>query len=111
MTIIWPLSAHKVTSDALLDCFGAVMKMSIEDDREANENVEKIGKMIIASFRNAFGNSSNKKKVCSFDVFPLVININIVTDASNIHANTPGQLARMYPALVRISNLVSRFTV
>ena len=64
MLVVWPLSVPKVTSDTLLECFAVVMKILAEDNSvSGDDSLCKIGDIVTASFRNSFGNASNKKKV------------------------------------------------
>lgn len=95
LAAIWPLSVHKVTLDMQLECFGGVLKLVIGIGAEAmadDENLSMISDTITTSFRDAFGNTSNKKKVrCSY--IPLILRITYVRkDIPNIYSNSPQQL-------------------
>ena len=66
LAIVWPLGIQKATSDILLECFGGVLNVSKDDDGiGGNDSLSNIGEMVTASFRIAFENTSNKKKVRS----------------------------------------------
>ena len=74
LAIVWPLGIQKATSDTLLECFGGVLKFSKDDDDiGGNDSLANIEEMVTASFRTAFENASNKKKVrSSIFLLPLV---------------------------------------
>ena len=64
LAVVWPLSVPKVTSDVLLECFAGIMKILKEGSGMiGDDSLVIIGEMITASFRSAFENASNKKKV------------------------------------------------
>ncbi|THH21561.1 hypothetical protein EW146_g35 [Bondarzewia mesenterica] len=67
ISLLWPLAVAKITPDTLLDCFGALLGSLASHDTLrkllAEDGLRKIGNLITASFRIAFSNSSNKKKL------------------------------------------------
>ncbi|TFY75108.1 hypothetical protein EWM64_g8905, partial [Hericium alpestre] len=68
LTLLWPFAVQKVTPDALLECFGALLgalasASETEPALRRNEGLQNIVHMLTASMRSAFSNSSNKKKL------------------------------------------------
>jgi len=59
--ILWPIAVQKMNTEMLLGCFGSLLNAA-----PLQEELQKAGLMITASYRNSLGNSSNKKKVGSF---------------------------------------------
>lgn len=67
--VIWPLSVHKMSSEALLDCFGAFLRLSVALARHASfadvssSSIRGVGVTITRAYRASFQNASNRKKV------------------------------------------------
>lgn len=70
MGVLWPLSAHKVGVEALLELWGTFLKAAVE--LGAHDDLDKLGETITTSFRSALSNCSNKKKVRSIFLFKYV---------------------------------------
>ncbi|KAH0590433.1 hypothetical protein H2248_000586 [Termitomyces sp. 'cryptogamus'] len=64
LAIIWPVSAQKINTEAMLECFGAFLT-AYHGAHVANDYFMRIGSLITTSYRNSVSNSSNKKKVYS----------------------------------------------
>ncbi|KAG1766457.1 Urb2/Npa2 family-domain-containing protein [Suillus occidentalis] len=60
-SVLWPLSVHKIGVETLLECLGAVLDVSVELVKD--ENLGGICEAIVASYREALGNTGNKKKL------------------------------------------------
>ena len=65
LVFLWPLAAPKFALDALLDCFGAVLRV-IEKSTISGEVAGpfEISGLVTSSLRTALSNVLNKKKVC-----------------------------------------------
>ncbi|KAG5341373.1 hypothetical protein C0989_011084 [Termitomyces sp. Mn162] len=64
LAIIWPVSAQKMNTEAMLECFGAFLT-AYHGAHVADDYFMRIGSLITTSYRNSVSNSSNKKKVYS----------------------------------------------
>ncbi|KAL0950897.1 hypothetical protein HGRIS_007656 [Hohenbuehelia grisea] len=62
MSVIWPLSAQKLASDALLECYGSFLKL-IELYSE-DEHMVRFGLILTSSLRTSLGNGGNQRKLC-----------------------------------------------
>jgi hypothetical protein len=60
-SVLWPLSVHKMGVEMLLECFGTVLDVS--SDLGSDDALESMCEAIVCSYREAFGNAGNKKKV------------------------------------------------
>ncbi|KAG6891425.1 hypothetical protein C0992_007204 [Termitomyces sp. T32_za158] len=63
LEILWPVSAQKMNTEAILECFGAFLMAYYE--AQGADNLVRIGTLIVASYRNSMSYSSNKKKIYS----------------------------------------------
>lgn len=69
LAVLWPLASLKFSPDTLLECFGALLAYLAfvrlrEDHRtDLDPHVVRIGALLISSYRTAYGNTVNKKKV------------------------------------------------
>ncbi|KAF9560209.1 hypothetical protein CPC08DRAFT_690317 [Agrocybe pediades] len=63
LSTLWPLSAQKMGTEMLQDCYGAVLSVLSSSSSPLNTCMAKLGSMISASYRLALTNSSNKKKL------------------------------------------------
>ncbi|KAF8624871.1 hypothetical protein AX15_005748 [Amanita polypyramis BW_CC] len=61
LAVLWPIGAQKTTTEALLECFCAVLS-AIHD---ADEGLAKVASLTVNSYRSSLANNSNKKKFCS----------------------------------------------
>jgi hypothetical protein len=59
---LWPLSYAKMTAEALMDCFGSFLVV-LPKIADHLGDLLSVGKLVSSSLKNAYGNSSNKKKV------------------------------------------------
>lgn len=73
LSYLWPLAVTKFTSENLLECLAAAVhllceypQLSTEINTDAQSHILHIVGQIIASYRYAFANTSNKKKACNF---------------------------------------------
>ncbi|KIK46276.1 hypothetical protein CY34DRAFT_800619 [Suillus luteus UH-Slu-Lm8-n1] len=60
-SVLWPLSVHKIGVETLLECLGTVLNVSAELVKD--ENLGGICEAIVSSYREALGNTGNKKKL------------------------------------------------
>ncbi|KAG6885946.1 hypothetical protein C0993_007448 [Termitomyces sp. T159_Od127] len=63
LEILWPVSAQKMNTEAILECFGAFLIAYYE--AHGADHLVRIGSLIVTSYRNSVSYSSNKKKVYS----------------------------------------------
>ncbi|KAH9937475.1 Urb2/Npa2 family-domain-containing protein [Fomitopsis serialis] len=69
LATIWPLTSPKFNPDILLECFGALLahlstnRTGEDDHAEPEIHVAKVASLIISSYRIAFSNVANKKKL------------------------------------------------
>ena len=69
LVILWPSASLKFSPDVLLGCFGALLTYLATVKKEADHcigidpHVARIGALIVPSYRIAYGNAANKKKV------------------------------------------------
>lgn len=61
--VLWPLAVSKLTADALMDCFGALLGV-LAKEKSTTEDLQVMGSMIVSAFRSSLGNISNKRKAC-----------------------------------------------
>ena len=59
--VIWPLTVHKIPTEATLECFGALL--GALRGREADEGIARLGMLTVSTYRTSFHRSSNRKKV------------------------------------------------
>ncbi|KAI6047021.1 Urb2/Npa2 family-domain-containing protein [Pisolithus marmoratus] len=59
LATLWPLAKKRVTMDALMECFAVVLGVSVP----CNDDLVWICTTVVASYREAFGNFGNKKKL------------------------------------------------
>ncbi len=70
ISILWPISAPKITPETLLDCFGAVVRLCMPPD-SSDASCGKLHafhdspalSVIVSSYRTSLSNSTAKKKV------------------------------------------------
>lgn len=70
ISILWPISAPKITPETLLDCFGAVVRLCMPPD-SSDASCGKLHafhdspalSVIVSSYRTSLSNSTTKKKV------------------------------------------------
>lgn len=69
LAIIWPPAALKSSPDTLLECFGALLpylapvRQEADDRTDMDPYVVRSAVLIISSYRTAYSNTPNKKKV------------------------------------------------
>ena len=69
LAVLWPLASLKFSPDTLLECFGALLAYLVsvgseEDHRtDFDSHVVRIGALLVSSYRTAYGNTVNKRKV------------------------------------------------
>ncbi|TFY69060.1 hypothetical protein EVJ58_g637 [Rhodofomes roseus] len=69
LVTIWPLATPKFSPDVLLECFGALLvhlttrRAGEDDPTNATAHVGKAALLVISSYRTAYGNLANKKKL------------------------------------------------
>lgn len=63
LSILWPLAVPKLSTEVLLDCVTAVVKLLRTSAVVQNARVEPFLQQILASYRYSLANASNKKKV------------------------------------------------
>ncbi|KAH7883895.1 Urb2/Npa2 family-domain-containing protein [Phlebopus sp. FC_14] len=69
LSVLWPLAEKRIGIDALTECIGAMMHVCIDWENEVDateEGVEDrawICTTVLTSYRNAFGNAGNKRKL------------------------------------------------
>jgi hypothetical protein len=61
LSIIWPLAAGKMSTEILLDCFGAYL--SVVQWCKTDGSLVQIGNTVISSYERSLSNSANKRKV------------------------------------------------
>ncbi|KAF9456144.1 Urb2/Npa2 family-domain-containing protein [Collybia nuda] len=59
--IMWPLAVRKISTEALLECFGALLNSWSLCER--NVGIGLVGEMVVSSYRSSLWYSSNKKKI------------------------------------------------
>lgn len=70
LSALWPLAAAKLSAETLLDCFAAVIQLSIGYSKiqrslgsDAHARINALCQQLLGSYRYALANASNKKKV------------------------------------------------
>ena len=69
LAVLWPLASPKFSPDVLLECFGALLAYltAIQPAEDhcfsIDPRIARAGALIISSYRTAYGNTVNKKKV------------------------------------------------
>ncbi|KAI0963291.1 hypothetical protein AcW1_000407 [Taiwanofungus camphoratus] len=71
LTVLWPMAVPKFSPETLLECFGAVIVHSMNHiDRivtsaDFEKDTMQAQSLVVSSYRTAFSNSANKKKLYS----------------------------------------------
>lgn len=64
MLVLWPLAVGRMNVDILVECFGAiVIRQAHSKQPHKEKGLDVICSMIIRSFRQTLGSSSNRKRV------------------------------------------------
>ncbi|THH28128.1 hypothetical protein EUX98_g6060 [Antrodiella citrinella] len=64
LSAIWPLAVPKFSSEALLECYGALLDYAAtRNAAQTSENLASLGSHVVRSYRSSLVNASNKKKL------------------------------------------------